>query len=178
MTVNEKEYKIICLEYRQERDDDFYGSCLYARFYFNLDKYELTIISDCGNYGYKWVETPDTESFLELMARCSGGYILDKIYGSPDIFDYDATIEHIREYIEDDDTETLEEFERIKTDIECEYIPETGQDFVRMFDDENYNGTFCDTFELPVYVYPSDVKRICKIFEENIKPKIKEILNR
>lgn len=178
MTVTEKEYKIICLEYRQERDDEFYGSCLYARFYFNLDKYELTIISDCGNYGYKWVETPDTESFLELMARCGSDYIIRKIYGKPDEFDYDTTIECIRDYIGDDNCEMMEEFERIKTTIESEYIPDTGQEFVRMFDEENYNGTFCNTFELPVYVYPYDVKKICKIFEESIKPKIKEILNR
>ena len=81
MTVNIVKPNMLCLEYRQEKEDKDYGSCLWARFTFNLDRYELTITSDCGNYGYKWVETPKSESFLELMARCDEGYILDKIYG-------------------------------------------------------------------------------------------------
>ena len=95
MKVNQIATNILCLEYRQEREDKDYGSCLWARFYFNLNRYELMIMSDCGNYGYKWCETPDSERFLELMARCEGGYILDKIYGRPDIFDYDATKEKL-----------------------------------------------------------------------------------
>lgn len=76
--VTLKNYHIICLEYRQEREDEDYGSCLWARFYFNLDKYELMIMSDCGSYGYGWVETPETESFLQLMSRCGKYYILKK----------------------------------------------------------------------------------------------------
>lgn len=91
MTVNIVKPNMLCLEYRQEKEDKDYGSCLWARFTFNLDRYELTITSDCGNYGYKWVETPKSESFLELMVRCDEVYILDKIYGSPDVFDYEET---------------------------------------------------------------------------------------
>lgn len=69
MTVKEIPVNIRCLEYRQDKADTDYGSCLYARFYLNLDKYELNIISDVGNYAYQWVATPEHESFLELMAR-------------------------------------------------------------------------------------------------------------
>lgn len=55
MTVKEINPRILTLEYRQEKGDEGYGSCLWARFMFNLDRYELSITSDCGNYGYKWV---------------------------------------------------------------------------------------------------------------------------
>ena len=86
MTVKEIKPKMFCLEYRQEPGDKDYGSCLYARFMFNLDRYELSIISDCGNYGHKWVETPSHESFLQLMARIDEDYLIRKIYGSENIF--------------------------------------------------------------------------------------------
>ena len=46
--VTEIQPNIVALEYRQEQSDKDYGSCLWARFYFNLDRYELTIVSDCG----------------------------------------------------------------------------------------------------------------------------------
>lgn len=95
MTVKEIIPNILCIEYRQDREDKDYGTCLWARFMFNLDRYEMTITSDCGNYGYKWCETPDSESFLELMVRCEKEYILNKIYGNADIFDYNATKEYV-----------------------------------------------------------------------------------
>ena len=103
MTVKEIPVNIRCLEYRQERDDMDYVSCLYARFYFNLDKYELNIISDCGNYGYQWCATPETESFLHLMARITDGYLLGKLCGSPKEFDYEATKEHFYDYADEDE---------------------------------------------------------------------------
>ena len=78
MTVKEIKPEIVVLEYRQDKDDEDYGSCLWARFYFNLDKYELFVLSDCGNYGYKWCETLGSESFLELMARIGEDYLLWK----------------------------------------------------------------------------------------------------
>lgn len=56
-----------------------------------------------------------------------------------------------------------------------EYEPATGSDFVRMFDEEN-DGTFIDTFEMPVYGYPYSAVKIAEIFNKHIRPKIKEIL--
>lgn len=176
MTVKETPTNIVCLEYRQEKGDKNYGSCLYARFYFNLDRYEMMIISDCGNYGYKWVETPKSESFLELMARCDGGYILDKIYGSADIFDYEATKQGIYDsYCCDEDKKKLDE---IFENIELEYEPDDAGDFLRKFDEENdlMEFGFVDTFEFPRYRYPANVLKICEIFEECIRQKIRNML--
>ena len=65
--------RILVLEYRQEKGDKDYGSCLWADFYFNLDKYDLTILSDVGNYGYAYWSVTPSESFLELMTRIGEG---------------------------------------------------------------------------------------------------------
>ena len=179
-TVNEIPTNIRCIEFRQTKGDPDYGHCLYARFYFNLDKYELTIISDCGNYNYKWIETPGSESFLELMSRINSEYLLEKIYGSADIFDYEKTKESLLEEYEDSYEETREKLNQILQDIENEYVPETAEDFVRRFDDELTNYVDFDTETLWENIkksYPSDVLKIISIFEKNIQPTIKTLLN-
>ncbi len=177
-TVNEIKPNVLTLEFRQEKDDPDYGSCLWARFSFNLDRYELLITSDCGSYGYKWCETPNSESFLELMTRVSDGYLLQKLYGNPDIFDYERTKESAyRWYGEDeDDRKKLDE---IFEAIEDEYEPNEGSDFLRMFDDQNHSDDyrcayFSDTFELPQYSYPKDAEKICAVFRDHIQPAIRE----
>lgn len=175
MTVNEIKPNMLCLEYRQEKEDKDYGSCLWARFNFNLDRYELNITSDCGNYGYKWCETPNSESFLELMARCGEGYMLDKLYGHKDIFDYDATKERIYEIFGEDE-EDKERLDEIFDEIEVygSYV-DTAQEFMRVFEDNNH-GYFSDVWEYLQFVYPTNALKIVEVFGECIKPKIKEIL--
>lgn len=174
MTVTQVASNILTLEYRQQTGDEFYGSCLWARFYFNLDRYELFIMSDCGNYGYKWYETPDSESFLELMARINKDYLLEKLYGSADIFDFDET----KERIYDCYGEEAEDKKKLDEIFNAFYYgePETAEAFIMRFEEEN-NGYFCDVWEMPRYVYPAAVLRVCQVFDENIKPKIKEILS-
>ncbi len=172
MTVKEKEYNTLTLEYRQERDDTDYGSCLWARFYFNLDQFELTICSDCGSYGHKW-PVSDNEDFLELMFRCSKHYFLGKIYGKADIFSYKLTKSRLYDLHED--PEDIEKLDYIFENIEADYEPNEAGDFIRQFDEYN-EGYFADTFEMPEYSYPSDVLKICDIFSEHIKPYIRKIL--
>lgn len=174
MTVKEIPVNIRCLEYRQDIVDSDYGSCLYARFYFNLDKYELTIISDVGNYAYQWNATPENESFLELMARISSDYLLGKLCGSPKEFDYEATKEHFYDYADDD--EDKQRLDEIFEEIESKYIPNNGETFIEMFENEN-DGWWSDAWEYPVYDYTAWQKKIVQIFKDYIKPKIKEILN-
>lgn len=174
MTVNEIKPNMLCLEYRQEKGDADYGLCLWARFNFNLDRYELTITSDCGNYGYKWRETPKSESFLELMARCDWGYMLNKLYGSADIFNYEDTKASFYEHFDDEDKEKLDE---IFDEMELFGEPETSSEFLRIFEDNN-DGDFCDIWEYVEYDYPSDALKIVHIFDECIRPKIREILQK
>ena len=172
MIVREIPTNIRCLEYRQEDIDKDYGSCLYARFYFNLDKYELTIISDCGNYGYQWVATPETESFLDLMARVHDDYLLGKLCGSPKEFDYEATKEKFYEYADAEDKGRLDE---IFEEIECKYIPDNGETFLELFEQEN-DGWWTDVWEYVEYDYTGDQKRILKVFKEYVQPMIRKIV--
>lgn len=39
-----KQPNILTIEFRQERGDPDYGSCLWANFNFDLERYELTIM--------------------------------------------------------------------------------------------------------------------------------------
>lgn len=169
--------RMLVLEYRQEKDDEEYGSCLWARFYFNLDNGELLIMSDCGNYGYRW-GSQGNESFLKLMARVGSGYLKEKLCGRPKVFDYKATKEHFYEYA--DVPEDRAKLDEIFEEIESEYEPESGETFLRMFDELNVNdhnhAIFCDTWEYLVYVYTPQQNRICEIFRDYLQPKIKEIL--
>ena len=133
----------------------------------------MNIISDVGNYAYKWVATPEHESFLELMARVTDGYLLTKLCGSPKEFDYEATKDHFYDYADEDgDKERLDE---IFEEIESKYIPDNGETFIELFEQEN-DGWWCDVWEYPVYDYTPWQKRIVKIFDENIQPVIKELV--
>lgn len=174
MKVNEIKPNMLCLEYRQDKEDKDYGSCLWARFYFNLERYELLIESDCGGYSYKWCETPQSESFLELMARCDNGYILDKLYGSADIFNYEDTKAKFYKYFgeEEEDKEKLDE---IFEEVELYGEPDTSSEFLRVFEDNN-NGDFCDVWEYCELDYSSNALKIVSVFDECIRPYIKELL--
>ena len=173
-TVEVIKPELLILEYRQQPGDEHYGSCLWARFMFNLDRYELTITSDCGNYGYKWVETPSTESFLQLMARCDEGYMMNKLYGGADIFDYAATKQRFYKDLCWDDGDSLK-LDEIFEAVEDEGSTEDVRDFIDIFQKEN-DGYFDDIWPSIEYTYPSNAVMICSVFENNIKPKIQGIL--
>ena len=175
MTVKEILVNIRCLEYRQNKADEDYGSCLYARFYFNLVTYELTIISDVGNYAYQWYATPASESFLELMARITDDYLLNKLCGIPTEFDYEATKSCFYDNAYDDIEEKwLDEiFEKIEDD---DYIPESGEEFIELFEGEN-NGSWMDIWDYCVYDYTPWQKKIVSVFKKHIQPAIRKIVN-
>lgn len=171
MTVNEIKPNLLCLEYRQEPGDRDYGSCLWARFLFNLDRYELSISSDCGNYGYKWTETPKAESFLQLMARTDSGYMMDKLYGPADIFDFDETKNAIYKYYnkEEGNADFLDE---IFWNMEIYGEPDLAGDFCRIYLDAGGE----DPWLFVKYIYPANALKIIEIFRDHIQPKIREIL--
>jgi len=175
MKIAEVKPNMLCLEYRQEKNDKDYGSCLWARFVFNLDRYELSITSDCGNYGYKWCETPKTESFLQLMARTDKGYMLNKLYGKANIFDYDDTKAKVYKWFgeEEEDKEKLDE---IFEEIELYGEPDSASEFIRSFEDNN-DGDFCDVWEMVECKYPSNALKIVEVFKNCIQPYIKNLLN-
>lgn len=178
MKVKEINPEFLVLEYRQEQTDKGYGSCLWARFYFNLDNWELMITSDCGNYGYRW-GAGNGETYLELMARCGEHYLREKLCGKPKEFDYEATKERFYSYY-GEELEDRAKLDEIFEAIESYHEPESGETFLTMFDnlnvDENNHAIFCDTWEMPMYDYAPWEKRICQIFKECIQPEIRKIV--
>ena len=179
MKVKRIDPEILVLEYRQDKDNKDYGSCLWADFYFNLDSYDLAILSDVGNYGYAYWSATSSESFLELMARISKSYLLEKLCGEQKDFDYEATKERFYEYY-GEESEDRAKLDEIFEEIECEFEPTSGDAFLKMFDDlnvDNHNhAIFCDTFEMPVYDYTPWQKRICTIFRDYIQPEIRRLV--
>lgn len=188
MQVKKITPNILCLEYRQEKDDKDYGSCLWARFVFNLDRYELLISSDCGSYGCKWYETPDTESFLELIIRVNKDCMFINLYGSPDVFDYEASKANIyEELVFEGSTLTKELLDEIFTQIESDYgdylyDAHSFMDAFKRIDNEYYENSFEDDYPNVYgaleFSYPANVLKIVDIFENCIKPVLKEKLNK
>ena len=121
--------------------------------------------------GYKWYESP-SESFLELMARVDEGYLIEKLYGSPDVFDYEKSKQKVYEYCED--SMTKEELDEAFENIEDWGYPETEESFVRGLDE--HIAWLDDVYYFVEKEYPPDVLKICNVFEVAIKPEIKEIL--
>ena len=178
-TVEIKQPKITVIEYNQEKTDEDYGSCLWARFYFDEKNYTLQIESDCGTYGYGWIPTPDTESFLHLMSRLNQSYLLGKI-SSESVVDGDATYKNVREYIkyEVDSKDSVSEYDDIENACYYSSVSEVYDALFNILDnssDRDYidEGTL---FECSVTTYPNNAKKIVEVFNQHIKPKIRKIL--
>ena len=55
MNITQIQPRMLILEYRQEESDPDYGYCTWARFTFNLDKYELSI------YPHGWISESEVQ---------------------------------------------------------------------------------------------------------------------
>jgi len=182
--VTNRTTNIVSLHFQQERGDPDYGSCLWAVFNFDLDRYELSITSDCGSYAYGWVPTPNSESFMHLMARVDGGYLLDKLSKRNFINEAD-TFKEVKQLIDDyginpsepneygDPTIDLDEVREC-----CEEATDKGiilalQDLFRDTpmadcDESDLWGCICMDFS-------ASAKKITQVFIDYIKPICKEI---
>lgn len=170
--------QIVTFSYRQTKDDADYGSCLWARFYFDTQTYTMFVESDCGGYSYGWVPTPKSETFLHLMARCDSGYILDKI-ASRSVIDEDATYQSIVDYLDFRD----------ECNDECVSFTEKLRDACRSYDDDRGIADeimgVCVEFEIlyeeyEIYRciehdYPAGAKKIAEIFEKHIVQAIRKM---
>lgn len=180
-TVEIKKPSTITLEFRQEKSDKDYGSCLWARFVFDTENYDMHIMSDCGNYGYGWIPTPEHESFLKLMSRINEDYLLDKI-ASRETIDNEKTYENIKFLLEqcaDDELEDIGiDLEEIESACNNRSVNDV-LDGVRAELKYTSLDRHIEDYELYENIsmdYSASQKKIAEVFKNHIQPKIKELL--
>lgn len=173
--------EIMTISYRQTKEDKDYGSCLWARFNFDLKNYSLNIESDCGNYSHGWVPTPDSETFLHLCARFNWEYLLGKI-SCQTVIDGNATFQKVKELIEqlDEDVfasideETMEQIENA-----CYGHHDDTAAYLAICDILGENG-FCeyDSYDVACCIekdYPAGAKTIARIYRDYIQPEVRKL---
>ena len=190
MKIETQKPNIVRIAYHQEKGDPYYGSCLWAYFDFDLDKYMLNIQSDAGNAAYRWHATPDYESFPRLMARIDDDYLKYKLFGDPETVDIDATLKEVREQLGLGDDgerkdECLTDRERNDREQALDYLESTLSGIVHLnrgaaehaLDEWNYEYDFdlCDIWECVETDYAAWQDRIVQIFMDYIQPEIAKL---
>lgn len=180
-TVEIKEPKIITFEFHQEKGDEDYGTCLWARFNLDLINYSMSIESDCGTFGYSWVPTPQSESFLKLCSRVDEGYLLEKI-SNRSVVDGEATWEALKDLIStnaDDIVEADWDIDEIKTacfsDKDERNVHDAIENEIQYTNLEGLIEDF-DIWECIDKDYPINAKKIVEVYSTHIVPAIKEHL--
>lgn len=180
--VNIEKPETITISYRQEHGDSDYGSCLWARFNFDLKNYNLSIESDCGSYAYGWCPTPNSETFLHLCSRFEAGYILEKI-ASRNVVNGGATHKSLIEWLEEYDGygwELLSESQRQEIEDACH---SNRNDFAVLraiqeaLEDTEFEGS-CSEYDIACCIemdYPNGAKKIVDVFRDHIQPVVKKI---
>lgn len=188
MKVEAIKPNIVRIAIHQEQGDPHYGSCLWGYYDFDLDRYMLNIQSDCGEAAYRWCETPDSESFLHLMARIDDDYLMNKLFKAEQV-DVSATVEEAREYLgigededfQDDDLTPWEREKREEALEELEGLLEGcaseghAMQVIEDWNSDNDMGLDC-AFERVVTDFTASQKRIVEIFRDYVQPKIREII--
>ncbi len=179
-TVKIEKPEIVTIEYRQEESDEDYGSCLWARFNFDIENYDLTILSDRGEYGHGWIPTPNTESFLLLMSRLNDEYLLEKI-SDRTVVDCEATFTNVKEYISNVLDGEKPDFDLEDFENACYYasVNEVYTALEDVFKFTNANNDYADSqalYECVVTTFPYNVQKIVQVFTDFIQPKIRELL--
>jgi hypothetical protein len=144
---------------------------------------QLSIESDCGNYGHGWIPTPQSESFLKLLSRMDKSYFLSKI-SCQNVVDTENTFEAVKEMLEDEAEYKgiyLEEDDIYMDDIYTACTSKTEEE-VHEAIVYALRGTALDgidysyLYECIKMDYPYDAQKIANIFTKFVQPKIKELL--
>lgn len=181
-TVSVEKPEIVTISFRQTRDDKDYGSCLWARFNFDLKHYTLTVESDCGSFSHGWVPTPDSEPFLHLCARFNWEYLLGKI-SSQTVIDSEATFQKVKELMEqlDDDTlASIDEADMEEIESACSGYREDTAAFMAISDILSEKGfpNEYDSYEVACCIekdYPAGAKKIAQIYRDHIQPEVRKL---
>lgn len=189
MKIEALKPNIVRIAIHQEKDDLNYGSCLWAYYDFDLDRYMLNIQSDCGNASYRWCETPDSESFLHLMARIDDDCLLYKLFKAEEV-DVSATVSEVREWLgisNDEDyrddgltdkerkerEEALEELEGLLNDVSASCVAVEN-----VLDEWNYKHEFylACIWDCVVTDFTAWQKRIVEILRDYVQPKLRKLI--
>lgn len=174
---------IVSLYFRQEPGDPDYGSCLWAVFNFDLERYEMSVTSDCGNYAYGWVPTPKSESFMHLMSRLDSGYLLDKI-SDRCIIDTEVTFKEVKDLMETMGVDFAEtdcwgdsvfDMDEIKNCCNQNSEQDVHDALERQFKGTSMED--CDDYDLWCCIqkdFPVNAKKIVQIFMDYIRPMCKK----
>ena len=177
MKITIENPKITRIIYRQEQADENYGSCLWAIFDFDPDRGILNIQSDCGNFAHRWPERG--KDFWELCIGMDEDYLLRKLCGKPGVFDAEATVETVKDYLKDAVYYEDEELNRLKidkaiSDLESEFLnydlsdePGIAEYILDIWNSDNNMDIDC-VWELVAKDYEPCQERIVQIYEEYI----------
>lgn len=192
MKIESQKPNIVRIAVHQEKGDPNYGSCMWAYFDFDLDRYMLNIQSDAEDGHYRWYETPNTEDFLHLIARIGGDYLIHKMFHDRQVVDVEATLDEVREYLgigededyQDDDLteEEIDEREGAMSDLRGlfeEYgsvTQETACNLLESWNQDHEEFEIDDIWERVCMDYTAGQKRIVQIFKDYVQPKIREMI--
>ena len=182
MKVTVEKPEIIALLYQQERLDADYGSCLWARFYLDTKNYTMSIESDCGNYSYGWVPTPNSESFLHLLSRMDSDYLLGKL-ADRSVVNGDATWQALKELVEEAseyDGIELNEYAWERLKCACYHQRSADDVFSAISDALKYTEfedffSACTIYECVEMDYHPSAKKIVSVFQSCIVPVLRGI---
>lgn len=178
MNINVTHPEILRIQYRPEPNDKCYPACMWANFDMDMGTDTLTITSDCGTYSYGyWSVGPG--GFLKFLCGLHEDYLLKKL-AKEDLFDPDATIDGLREDLEDSEEYSKKRIDSLIKDLRerMETMDEDGKNVYGVIDGWNraHKLGLIDLWEAPVYDYHPQAKRIVQIFIDHIQPKIREIV--
>ena len=182
-TVEILKPNIITFGYKQNKDDEDYGTCLWARFNLDLVNYSMSIESDCRNYSYGWTATPETESFFHLCSRFNKDYLLEK-FSSKSVINNKETWNKVYQTIFDNlaDSENIQILDLSNIKKICLNYSNYNELFDKLVEElkeleelESRDIFDWDTIDDCIVTdYPIGAITIVDIFFEHILPKIKE----
>lgn len=171
MTVKKLNSRII--KYRLY-DEDSLGVIYYT---LDLDRYQLSISGET-TASYKWVETPQSESFLKLMVRCDKGYLLDKLFN--EVFDLEESIKSVKKYIEEnyeyEADYTLKSINKDIDEIDCNGMDYFVSSIEKILEQHYLTAEYYDLYDCCEKKFKHWDERAIDLFCEYIKPELKKEL--